>query len=111
MVNERQDRTSNAFFSRHIPLGVLYDLYGSGLPWSIVVHFQGFPSGDILRCPGQECVQSVFMNVLKEVGMPEYCCITPLKATCIKAGDVSKIDNLSKKDVTDLWEGLRSSIS
>jgi hypothetical protein len=32
---------------RHLPLGVLYDLYGKRenehLPWHIVVHFQGFP--------------------------------------------------------------------
>lgn len=36
---------------RHYPVGVLFDLLaGQQLPWSITVHFQGFPTSQLMRC-------------------------------------------------------------
>jgi len=78
------------------PIGVLYDLYGGDrFPWPITVHFQNFPSGQILRCPEIDTVQKNFMNMLKE-------------ANYLKHGDSSKINLLSINDQSDLWEGVKT---
>jgi len=81
----------------HYPIGVLFDCLGNNLnlPWSLVVHFQGFPSEQLLRCTNEDTVKHHFMNVLKE-------------ANYIKHGDSSKINNLSVSDSNDLWEGLKN---
>ena len=54
---------------RHYPVGVLFDLFANPqeLPWPITVHFQGFPTQQLLRCPNEAFVKSHYMNVLKEV--------------------------------------------
>ncbi len=57
------------WMTRHYPIGVLFDLYASpaDLPWSITVHFQGFPTDQILRCSSEDTVRMYYTNVLKEV--------------------------------------------
>ncbi|KAH3742865.1 autophagy protein 5 [Pelomyxa schiedti] len=72
----------------HVPMGVLYDLYGTEHPWPLVVHYNKFPTDKLLRCPS--LVQNGFMHVLKE-------------ASCLKCGDITRINNLSKKELEDLW--------
>eukprot|EP00013_Stygamoeba_regulata_P001696 CAMPEP_0177637748 /NCGR_PEP_ID=MMETSP0447-20121125/5131_1 /TAXON_ID=0 /ORGANISM="Stygamoeba regulata, Strain BSH-02190019" /LENGTH=273 /DNA_ID=CAMNT_0019139685 /DNA_START=239 /DNA_END=1060 /DNA_ORIENTATION=+ len=81
----------------HLPTGVLFDLYGQAdaLPWKLVVHFQGYPTDQLLRCPDDETVQKHFMNVLKE-------------ANYLKHGDSSKVNSLSIADQNGLWKGLRT---
>jgi len=80
----------------HYPIGLLFDLYGSkyDLPWTITVHFQGYPS-EIMRCPNEATVKSQFTNQIKE-------------SNFIKNGDSSKIYDLSVNDTTDLWEGVKN---
>eukprot|EP01113_Clastostelium_recurvatum_P035984 TRINITY_DN5072_c0_g2_i1.p1 TRINITY_DN5072_c0_g2~~TRINITY_DN5072_c0_g2_i1.p1 ORF type:complete len:340 (-),score=101.29 TRINITY_DN5072_c0_g2_i1:94-1113(-) len=89
----------------HYPVGVLFDLYATqnnnnagghrpDLPWDLTLHFQGFPSSVLLRCPNDDTVKQHYNNVLKE-------------ANYIKHGDGSKVNKLSLQEVTDMWEGLR----
>ena len=90
---------SNQFFlliiTRHYPVGVLYDLYGNQeLPWQLVVHFQGFPSDQLLRCPNEDTVKWQFMNVLKE-------------ANYIKHGDTSRVNGLTVAESNDIWDGVK----
>jgi len=66
--------------------------------WEIALHFQGFPTGELLRLPVaavaiEETVKMHFMSSLKE-------------AVCLKHGSVSPINALSQKDTLDLWVGL-----
>ena len=84
---------------RHYPVGVLFDLYADPhkLPWKITVHFQGFPSGKILRCPNTLTVKNQYMNVLKE-------------ANYLTHGDTTKVNNLSIDQHTDLWHSVELSI-
>eukprot|EP01122_Echinamoeba_exundans_P006983 TRINITY_DN2066_c0_g1_i1.p1 TRINITY_DN2066_c0_g1~~TRINITY_DN2066_c0_g1_i1.p1 ORF type:complete len:195 (-),score=21.36 TRINITY_DN2066_c0_g1_i1:372-956(-) len=78
----------------HIPVGVLFDLYSNGeLPLSVTAHFQSFPSESLLRCPGPNTVRSHFMNQLKE-------------STHVKYGDTKKVNEMSMKETTDIWEGV-----
>jgi len=77
------------------PIGVLFDLLSNEgeLPWSLSVHFQGFPVETILRCPNQETVKGLFVNVLKE-------------ANFIRYGDAAKVNSLSVSDSSSIWEGI-----
>jgi hypothetical protein len=100
----------------HYPIGVLFDLYASqlSLPWSLSVHFQGFPSQTLLRCAGEETVKSHFVNSLKEVcsflrSSSPFFSHKLLKANYLKHGDNSKVNALSLSEQNDLWEGLRKS--
>ncbi|KAL6068630.1 autophagy protein 5 [Balamuthia mandrillaris] len=79
----------------HYPAGVLFDLLAEPeqLPWPLTVHFQGFPTSRLLRCPNDLAVMHHYMNVLKE-------------ANYLKHGDSSKVNALSREDHNDLWEGL-----
>jgi autophagy-related protein 5 len=78
----------------HIPVGVLYDLYGNEeLPWSLIVHFQSFPTARLLRCPNIQTIQSHFNNSVKE-------------ANYLKHGDIKKINTLSLQESENLWQGL-----
>jgi len=65
------------------------------LPWSLTVHFQGFPNEQILRCSTEEIVKRHFTNVLKE-------------ANYVVHGDCSKVYGLSVSETNDLWEGLKN---
>eukprot|EP01102_Stenamoeba_stenopodia_P013786 TRINITY_DN4518_c0_g1_i1.p1 TRINITY_DN4518_c0_g1~~TRINITY_DN4518_c0_g1_i1.p1 ORF type:complete len:303 (-),score=85.96 TRINITY_DN4518_c0_g1_i1:61-900(-) len=80
----------------HYPIGVLFDLYASqqNLPWTLSVHFQGFPAQQLLRCPNEDTIKSHFMNALKE-------------ANYLKHGDNARVNALSIVDQNDLFEGLR----
>jgi len=80
----------------HYPIGVLFDVLGSSmeLPWALTVHFQGFPSDQLLRCPNEATMKSHLTSMLKE-------------STFIKNGDCSKINDLSVSDSNDLWEGFK----
>lgn len=53
---------------RYLPIGVLFDLNATqyDLPWSITVHFQGYPA-ELIRCPNEAVVKAHFVNLLKEV--------------------------------------------
>jgi len=78
----------------HYPIGVLYDSYGRHqMPWPITVHFQGFPSDQLLRCPDEDTIKSHFLNTLKE-------------ANCMKYGDIDNVNALSVGEHTDLWAGI-----
>jgi len=76
-------------------LGVLFDLLGSPseMPWSLTVHFQGFPHELLLRCPTMETIQYHFMNTLKE-------------SECLRNGTARKVMDLSKADQTLLWDSI-----
>jgi autophagy-related protein 5 len=79
----------------HLPIGVLYDAHceDGALMWSVTVHFQNFPAAELLHCASLDDVQSHFMNALKE-------------AICIKHGSVALINDLTQKEVLDLWVGV-----
>jgi len=82
----------------HFPIGVLFDLLASPheLPWNLTVHFQGFPTDQLLRSGGSdETVKRHLMNLTKE-------------STYVKFGDCSKVYNLSVTDSNDLWEGIKT---
>ncbi|XP_046353948.2 autophagy protein 5-like isoform X2 [Haliotis rufescens] len=80
----------------HYPIGVLFDLYGSGtsLPWSVTVHFQHFPEDELLHCPNKEAVESHFMSVVKE-------------ADALKHRS-QVVNSMQKKDHKQLWTGLQN---
>eukprot|EP01105_Mastigella_eilhardi_P024140 TRINITY_DN6239_c0_g1_i1.p1 TRINITY_DN6239_c0_g1~~TRINITY_DN6239_c0_g1_i1.p1 ORF type:complete len:287 (+),score=62.86 TRINITY_DN6239_c0_g1_i1:89-862(+) len=78
----------------HIPVGVLYDLYGGGtLPWALTWHCQKFPVASVLPCPSVDTVRSLFMNQWKE-------------ALCIKAGDASGYNSMSEADQNEMWSAF-----
>ncbi|XP_074647344.1 autophagy protein 5-like [Tubulanus polymorphus] len=81
----------------HYPVGVLFDLYGSGanLPWNITVHFKDFPEEEILHCQSREAVESHFMSTVKEADALKH------------RGQV--INGMQKKDHKQLWMGLQNS--
>jgi len=81
----------------HYPVGVLYDVFCNEfeLPWSLVVHFQGFPTDQLLRCANEEAVKWHYINMIKE-------------ATYIKHGDCAKVNSLSVQESNDLWDGLKN---
>jgi autophagy-related protein 5 len=81
---------------RHWPIGVLFDLYGHSapLPWTVTVHFQSYPEDDLLHCEDKAVVESHVINALKE-------------ADCVRNGSAKRTLALLKKDLKQLWEGLR----
>lgn len=81
----------------HYPIGVLFDFYGSPsqLPWSLTVHFQGFPDNELLRCQEKDCVQSHLISAIKE-------------ADYLKSGSTKKIFDMTKSELKQLWMGLKT---
>jgi len=80
----------------HLPVGVLYDLYGEGkLPWSIEVNFQNFPEKQLQRWESEASLKSHFMNNLKE-------------ANHLKDKNNTAINSLSKDEQTSLWESVKN---
>ena len=57
---------SGAPLKWHYPCGVLFDMHGDvrRLPWNVIVHFQGFPAAELLRCPNDDVVKNHYTNVL-----------------------------------------------
>lgn len=76
--------------------GVLFDMYNVGddstLPWCLTVHFTKFPDDVIFRCPNRDTVEAHFMASLKEADVLKH------------RGTV--MQNMQKKDHTQLWLGL-----
>lgn len=81
----------------HYPVGVLFDLLAGqqDVPWSLHVHFQGFPSEHLLRCPDNETVRRLYFNVLKE-------------SNFVKTGDSQNVNNLSVVQANELWDSLKA---
>jgi autophagy-related protein 5 len=80
----------------HYPVGVLYDLLAeSELPWSLVVHFQNFPTEQVMRLGNSSAtpVRSYFMNSLKE-------------ATYVKQNGIKVINDFGIRESDAIWEGL-----
>ena len=71
---EVQDhRYNNIPLKCNTPIGVLYDLYRHDViddvnivPWSIKVHFQGFPSDKLLRCSSYVEIEKQYMHTIKQ---------------------------------------------
>ena len=77
----------------HLPIGVLYDLYGSELlPWNLTVHFKRFPEKEILKCDGRETVEAHFMSAVKEADSLKHRSLV--------------MNNMKKNDHKQLWLGL-----
>lgn len=81
----------------HYPLGVLFDLLidepNAALPWSLTVHFHAFPVTELMRCPNDDAIRSLYTNALKE-------------ANYLKHGDGGRVNKLSLDDSNNLWNGL-----
>lgn len=87
---------SKIAFYRHYPVGVLFDLLSDNeLPWSITVHFQNFPTDQLLRLSnsGTSNTRSYFMNSLKE-------------STYVKQNGIKVINDFGIKESDSIWEGL-----
>ena len=69
---------------------MLADRRGSAWPWTIFVHFTGYPEDKLLRLSGMQEVKSSFMMSLKE-------------ANHLKHGDGQKVMSLSRQDQDNLW--------
>ena len=80
----------------HLPIGVLFDMEDSRsvLPWAITVHFDKFPSEEILRYDRREDVELSFMSSLKEADQLKH------------GGKVVSL--MEKKDHKQLWQGLHN---
>lgn len=74
-------------------MGVLYDLLAeSELPWPLVVHFQNFPTEQVMRL-GNALIRSFFMNSLKE-------------STYVKQNGIKVINEFGIRETDAIWEGL-----
>jgi len=78
----------------HYPVGLLYDLFAqhSQLPWNLTVHFQNYPSEELMRCGSRDVVEAHFMSTVKE-------------ADALKRKS-QVINGMQKKDHKQLWMGL-----
>ncbi|OQR94624.1 hypothetical protein ACHHYP_01036 [Achlya hypogyna] len=77
-----------------LPFGVLYDLYAeSKLPWEITVHFQRYPTQQLLPCESLDAVEIHFMNSFKQ-------------ALYLLYGSTKWIMNLPQQKQAQLWEGV-----
>ncbi|XP_065830208.1 autophagy protein 5-like [Oscarella lobularis] len=78
------------------PIGLLFDLHGNPeqLPWSITVHFKRFPEDSIIRCPGDDAVESLFMSTVKEADFLKH------------RGAV--MNAMHAKEHRQIWTGLKN---
>lgn len=78
-------------------MGVLFDLLADGeLPWSLTVHFTGFPEAQVMRLASQNApmnLRSFFMNSLKE-------------STYVKQNGIKVINDFGIKESDTIWDGL-----
>ncbi|KAI8097237.1 autophagy protein Apg5-domain-containing protein [Halteromyces radiatus] len=94
----------------HYPIGLLYDMIlrmgtsiqgqqreqqTPSLPWRIIVHDDHFPETILLRNPGLETMQDMYMSMIKE-------------ADFLRHGSTKRVMNLSKQDQSQLWQALFS---
>ncbi|CAG2183358.1 unnamed protein product, partial [Oppiella nova] len=78
----------------HYPVGVLYDLLGadSCLPWTLSVHFEGFPEDALVRCSSRAAIEAHLMSGLKE-------------ADALRNRS-QVMSSLQRRDHNQLWLGL-----
>lgn len=79
----------------HLPVGVLFDLFGRGgsLPWNVTVHFKNLPEDEVLR-HGKEAVEAHFKSKFKE-------------ADCLKHRS-EMTQTLTPQEFGQLWESVKS---
>ena len=78
----------------HLPIGLLYDLYGQeSVPFQIQIHFNEYPMDALLRYESKSSLQDNYMNTLKESDYLRY-------------GSAKKVMGLSKKDQLSLWSSI-----
>lgn len=53
--------------SRHLPIGLLYDIYSKNLTWHITVHTQGYPTDSLLLHNTENNTANLYMSALKQV--------------------------------------------
>mmetsp|Transcript_2496 Transcript_2496/g.6969 ORF Transcript_2496/g.6969 Transcript_2496/m.6969 type:complete len:272 (+) Transcript_2496:43-858(+) len=77
--------------------GVLFDLFGNDsleLPWTLVVHFQGYPADKLFKRPTEETVKTHFFQSVKE-------------ANFLKFGTGSEMSSaLLPDEQTQLWQSV-----
>lgn len=80
-----------------IPMGVLYDLLNDKkpTPLHLTVHFLGFPTTQLLRCPNSFTVRSVFTNTLKE-------------ACYLQFGNPAVANSLNQNEHEELWQSVQN---
>eukprot|EP00898_Chlorokybus_atmophyticus_P006179 jgi/Chlat1/6562/Chrsp45S05929 len=80
----------------HLPAGVLFDVLADGrLPWSVTVHFRGFPVDILQRCDSEEAVRSSFLNSLKEA---EY----------LVHRSTDSVMGMKRETINELWRSVVS---
>ena len=82
-----------------LPAGVLFDLHCQGsaqkYPWRLTVHFQGFPSAEIVRPDGEKVMERHFFHSLKQGLFLEH-------------GSSSTAMSMEATEMMRLWSTLRS---
>ena len=103
----------------HYPIGLLYDLFSGAapvpspppkapgkynvatdesappLPWSLVMHYSGFPADQLVPCDSEgKAVHDAYINSVKE-------------ADFLRNGSAKAIMTLSREDSTTLWEAVK----
>ncbi|OQR94784.1 hypothetical protein THRCLA_08097 [Thraustotheca clavata] len=77
-----------------LPFGVLYDLYAQKkLPWEVTVHFQGYPTQQLLPWDDMSAVEAHFINNYKQ-------------AMYLLYGSTKWIMNLPQQKQGLLWQGV-----
>nr|GEW79016.1 autophagy protein 5 [Tanacetum cinerariifolium]GEW79791.1 autophagy protein 5 [Tanacetum cinerariifolium]GEW97961.1 autophagy protein 5 [Tanacetum cinerariifolium] len=79
----------------YIPTGVLFDLLCAEpeRPWSLTVHFRGYPGNILIPCDGEDSVKWSYINSLKE-------------AAYIIHGSSKNVMNVSHPDQVELWRSV-----
>uniref|UniRef100_K3WW13 Autophagy protein 5 n=1 Tax=Globisporangium ultimum (strain ATCC 200006 / CBS 805.95 / DAOM BR144) TaxID=431595 RepID=K3WW13_GLOUD len=82
----------------HLPFGVLWDTLGganeaSVLPWPITVHFQSFPSEELLPCENEKSIEIHFMHSLKQ-------------ATFLRSGSTKVIMGMPEAQQSQIWTSV-----
>ncbi|KAK9378391.1 autophagy protein Apg5-domain-containing protein [Kockiozyma suomiensis] len=90
------------------PIGLIYDLltgldpsqsdnpdHDWHLPWTLVLHFNKYPTETVLRLQSKNDLVEYWMNRIKE-------------ADFVRRGNATTVMNLSKADSTNLWTGVET---
>eukprot|EP00039_Didymoeca_costata_P006041 m.87005 g.87005 ORF g.87005 m.87005 type:complete len:256 (-) comp13083_c1_seq1:231-998(-) len=75
------------------PIGVLYDSYGSNLPWRVSVQTSNYPDTKLMKCSGMSVVEAHYISQLKQ-------------ANFIKHGTLQVEGLQSDLDRKQLWLGV-----
>ncbi|CAG2110262.1 unnamed protein product, partial [Medioppia subpectinata] len=76
----------------HYPVGVLFDLLGACIPWTVTIHFRHFPEHQLVRCQSRAAVESHLIHALKE--------------SDALRNRSQVMSSLQKKDHNQLWLGV-----